>query len=58
MEKLKDHDKKISKHDDIITHILVSMGKMQVKTAMITGIFSTIGGGLSIIILKFVFNAF
>lgn len=51
-------DKKIEIHDNRITQILVSIGKAQVKNAMITGVFGTVGGALTVIILKYLFNAF
>lgn len=58
VKRIEDMENKIEKHDNRIMQILVSMGKLQVKTAMITGIFSTFGGGMTIILLKYVFKAF
>ncbi len=55
VEKMQD---KLDTHDNRITQILVSIGKAQVKNAMITGVFGTVGGALTVIILKYLFNAF
>ena len=55
VEKMED---RIETHDNRITQILVSIGKAQVKVAMITAVFSTVGGSLTVLILKYMFNAF
>jgi hypothetical protein len=56
MKRLDEHQAKLEKHDGIITKILIAIGSMKVKVGMIVGIFSTIGGILTAIVMKYVLN--
>jgi hypothetical protein len=58
MDRVKVLEKKDDRKTDLINELFVIVGKMTVKTTMIVSIFSTIGGGISILLLKFVFKAF
>lgn len=44
--------------DKLINKLYVIVGKLTVRSTIINSVFGTIGGGLAIILLKYVFKAF
>ena len=56
IKRMDDMEEKLEKHDTRLMHILVTIGKIQVRTAMVTGIFSTVGGAIAVIIAKYLLN--
>ena len=56
MKRLDEHEAKLEKYGGLITNILITVGGMKVKIGMIVGIFSTIGGILAAIVMKYLLN--